>query len=90
MLSGTRLSFRLEGVKVAISAPNLKIRREHKDIPNFEYEMNLLYTHAVIEGANVVAKVMIKEMRVIDYFKREPEKSSSRMLQGSTSHNAMN
>jgi hypothetical protein len=29
MLSGTKVSFRLEGVKVAISTPGLKIRREH-------------------------------------------------------------
>ena len=31
MLSGTRFAFRLEGIKVAINTPGLKIRREHKE-----------------------------------------------------------
>ena len=81
MLSGTRVSFRLEGIKVAINTPGLKIRREHKDLPNFEYDMGLLYIHAILEGSNLIAKIMIKEMKVIDYYKREPEKSSVKMLQ---------
>lgn len=76
MLSGTRISFRLQGVKVAINTPGLKIVREHKDLPNFEYDLNMVYVHAIIEGANVVAKLMINEMKVLDYFKREPEKTS--------------
>jgi hypothetical protein len=50
----------------------------------------MLYLHGVIDGANIVAKVMIKEMKVIDYFKREPEKTSVKMLQASSSHNAIN
>lgn len=80
MLSGTRLSFRLERVRMAINTPGLKIRREHKDMPNFEYDLGMLYVQTVIEGANVIAKVMIKEMKVIDYFKREPEKASVKLL----------
>ena len=90
MLSGTKLTFRLEGVKVAINTPGLKIKREHKELPNFEYDLNLLYVHAVLEGANVVAKVMVKEMKVVDYFKREPEKSSIKLLNASNSHAAIN
>ena len=90
MLSGTRLTFRLEGVKVAISSPGLKIRREHKELANFEFDLNLLYIHAILENANLVAKVMIKEMKVIDHFKREPEKSSFKLLNASNSHGAIN
>lgn len=89
MLSGTRLNLRLEGVKVAINTPGLKIIREHKDLPNLEYELSLFYLLAILEGSHLTAKIMIKEMKVIDYYKREPEKTSVKMLQNSASHNAM-
>lgn len=49
----------------------------------------MLYVHAIIEGAYVTAKVLIKEMKVLDYFKREPEKASIKQLQNSASHNAI-
>lgn len=88
MISGTKFCLRLEGVGFAIKTPGMRVIREHKELPNFEMNLNLLYIHALIEDTNVNAKVMIKEIKLIDYFKLESESASNRMI-ASASNNAM-
>ena len=46
MLSGTKFQLRLEGVKLQINTPGLKIKRAQKEMPNLEFDLSLLMVKA--------------------------------------------
>jgi hypothetical protein len=76
MISGTKFSLRLEAIKLGVYAPEIVIKREHRELPILEYEFGILAVLASINGAILTAKVLAKEMKMIDVYRREPEKVS--------------
>ena len=77
MLTGFKFSLRLEGVRAKLFG-NKKMVKAHQPLPRLEVCVDLLAVSANIQGQNLVAKVLLKEVRLVDYFKREPLKVFSR------------
>jgi hypothetical protein len=42
MLSGTKFQLRIEGIRAQILTPGLNIKRAQKEMPNIEFDLNLL------------------------------------------------
>lgn len=75
MLEGFKFSFRLEGVRVSIFTPEFKIVKEHKILPNMEFDLALFGIYLTIVEGNVVVKIMLREMKLVDYFAREAHRA---------------
>jgi hypothetical protein len=54
-------------------------------MPNVEFDLSLLTVQAELQWSNLISRVLIKEIKVVDFFKREAEKTSIKHLQNSTS-----
>jgi hypothetical protein len=59
---------KLEGVRVAVQIPTHKIIREHKELPNLEFFIGLVSVSLGIVEQNVIVKVVLKEIKLIDYY----------------------
>lgn len=88
MLTGFKFSLRLEGIKAKLFG-NKKMVRAHQPLPRVEFCLDLLALSANIQGANLLAKVLLKEIRLVDYFKREPLKVFSRQTNNASRPNMM-
>lgn len=86
MLTGFKFSLRLEGIKAKLFG-NKKMVRAHQPLPRVEFCLDLLAVSANIQGANLLAKVLLKELRLVDYFKREPLKVFSRQTNNASRPN---
>lgn len=85
MISGFKFNLRLEAVRSAVFAPSFKIWKGQVQMPILEFQLNNLAVLASINEAMLNAKVLIKEMKVVDFYKREPEKQSSKFIANSNS-----
>lgn len=70
MVSGLKFSLRLESIKLQVFTQQLSIKREHKQLPNLEFELAILAVLVSVQNTNVVLKVLLKEIKLLDYFKR--------------------
>lgn len=77
MLTGFKFSMRLEGVKIKVFTEK-KIRKQQQELPHFEFNLDMVTVMAEIRNVNLVAKVLLKEIRLIDFFKREASRTFSR------------
>jgi hypothetical protein len=77
MLSGFKFSLRVEGIKAKLFG-NKKIVKAHQPLPRLEFCLDMLTVTAGIQGQNLLAKVLLKEIRLVDYFKKDPLKVFSR------------
>lgn len=69
-LTGFKFTLRLEGVKAKVFT-NKKIRKQHQDLPALEFNLDMIAVIASLINTNLVAKILLKEIRLIDYFKKE-------------------
>ena len=85
MLSGTIFSLRLEALRFSVYTPGMQIKRQQSELPNLHFDLGPLCVALAIQDERLIAKVLIKEIKLLDYFKKEMEKSSIRHIQGSIS-----
>lgn len=71
MLRGFKFSLRLESVKLQLFIPENKIVREHKLLPNFEFDLSILGVFVDILDQNVIVRVLLKEIKVNDFFRKD-------------------
>ena len=90
MLSGTLFSLRLEAVRFSIYTPGMMIKRQQQELPNLHFDLGPLCVAVAIQNERLVAKILIKEIKLLDYFKKEMEKTSLRHIQGSVSKSNLN
>jgi hypothetical protein len=74
MLMGFKFSLRLEKIHAKIF-PKKRIKRQHQELPCIEFNLEMLAVIAQVHSLNLVAKVLLKEIRLIDYFKREDQRN---------------
>lgn len=71
LLTAVKFVLKLEGVRATVSIPDKKIVRQHKEEPNLEMQMGIVAVLLGVMEQNVIVKVLLKEIKVVDYYKRE-------------------
>jgi len=71
MLSGVKISFRMESIRILVFTPEVLIMKEQKELANLDIEIGMLGLFLNIVEENIIAKVLLREIKMIDYFKPE-------------------
>jgi hypothetical protein len=79
MLTGFRFTLRLEAIRAKVFAEK-RIRKQQQDLPALEFNLDIVAVIASLINTNLVAKVLLKEIKLVDYFKREAPRSFSRQV----------
>ena len=70
MLGGFTFAFKIEGISLKVFGSNV-IKRKGRDIPSVEVEIGVIAILLAIQNERVGAKILLKEIKVLEYFRRD-------------------
>lgn len=75
-VSGIKFSVRIESVLLSLNTPEISIKKQHLFLPLFEYHIGMIILAGDVKNTTLSVRLLLHEMKVIDYFKREVERNS--------------
>ena len=79
MLGGFKFTLKLEAIRANVFTGK-KIIKQHIELPQLQFEIGVIAVLMNIQNANVNIKVLVKEIKLLDYYKREMMRAFSRAV----------
>jgi len=70
MLGGFSFTFKIEGVCLKLYTQNA-IRRQGRELPALEIDIGVIALLIGIQNEKVLIKLLLKEIKMVEYFRRE-------------------
>jgi len=74
MLGGFNFTFKIEGVSIKIFAKEA-VMRQGRAFPSLQIDVGVIAILMGILNADVMARILVKEVRLVDFFKRDQAKA---------------
>lgn len=88
ILGGFNLNFKMEGIKIKIFTANV-IKKQNVQIPSLEIDIGVIAILMGIQQEKVALKVLLKEIKIVEYYRRELMRAFSRQVNGQITNNLM-
>lgn len=82
MLGGFSFTFKLEGFRVGVFSKQ-SIKRQGKDVPTLEIDVGVIAVLMGIQQEKVAAKILLKEIKVLEYYRREEMRAFTKQVNNS-------
>lgn len=79
MLGGFTFAFKIEGISLKVFGSNV-IKRKGRDLPSVEVDIGVIAILLAIQNERVGAKILLKEIKVLEYFRRDQVRAYSRQV----------
>ena len=81
MLGGFNFTYKIEGVSIKIFAKEA-VMRQGRAFPSLQIDVGVVAILMGILNADVMARILVKEIRLVDFFKRDQTKAMNSHLNG--------
>jgi hypothetical protein len=85
ILGGFNFTLKLEGIKVRLHGAN-QIKRQNVDIPELEIDIGCIAIMAAIYNERVAVRILLQEIKMVEYFRREQLRAYSRQVNNNLSN----
>jgi hypothetical protein len=78
----------MEGLRLKVYTVNA-IRRQGKEVPSVEVDIGVIAILMGIQQEKVAAKILLKEIKILEYYRREHMREFSRQVNNQSANNVL-